>query len=85
MLIIVLMLICIWVVMKPQVYESRKELIDTSIMGEEVPVKIVTLNAYMTSSENYEVAYLLGDRGNLYVLCYDTEKFYVDLWHPEFW
>lgn len=71
--------------MKPQVCESRKELIDTSIMGEEVPVKIITLNSYMTSNENYEIAYLLGDKGNLYVLCYDLEKFYVDLWHPEFW
>lgn len=68
--IIVVLILCIWVVMKPRVYEPKKESIDTSIMGEEVPVKIITLNSYMTSGVNHEIAYLLGDKGNLYVLCH---------------
>lgn len=71
--------------MKPQVHKLKEEMIDTSVMGEEVPIKIVTLNSYMTSNVNYETAYILGDKGNLYVLCYDAERYYVDLWHPEFW
>lgn len=84
-MLMIILVICIWTMMKPQIYEPRKELIDTSIMGEEVPIKIITLNRTMTSRENYEIAYLLGDNGNLYVLCNDTEKYYVDLWQPEFW
>ncbi len=88
-LILIMIVICIlgfWLVIGiPQPYKPRKEPIDTSAMGEEVPVKIITLNSYMKSGVNYEVAYLLGDKGNLYVLCYDTEKYYVELWHPEFW
>lgn len=88
-LILIMIVICIlglWLVIaRPQPYKPRKEPVDTSAMGEEVPVKIITLNKYTTSSVNYEVAYLLGDKGNLYVLCYDTEKYYVELWHPEFW
>ena len=71
--------------MKPQSSEPWEEMIDASVMGEEVPIKIVTLNSSVTFHVNYEIAYILGDKGNLYVLCYDTEKFYVDLWHPEFW
>lgn len=91
-LILIMIVICIlgfWLVIGiPQPYKPRKEPIDTSAMGEEVPVKIVTLNSNMATNgsyKNYEIAYLLGDKGNLYVLCYDAEKYYVELWHPEFW
>ena len=81
--------ICIWglwvIIARPQPYKPRKEPIDISAMGEEVPIKIITLNRNMTSYENYEIAYLLSNKGNLYVLCCDTEKYYVALWHPEFW
>ncbi|MCM1388498.1 MAG: hypothetical protein NC231_14305 [Bacillus sp. (in: Bacteria)] len=72
----------------PEPYIPRKEPIDTSAMGEETPLKIVTLNANISdisSDENYEIAYLLGNKGNLYVLCRDAEEYYVTLWHPEFW
>lgn len=82
---IILFVSCVWIVMKPESSEPWEVRIDTSNMGEEVPVKIVTLNSYVTFNENYEMAYILGDKGNLYVLCYDGEKLYVDLWHPEFW
>ena len=61
--------------MKPQSSEPWEEMIDTSVMGEEVPIKIVTLNSSVTFHVNYEIAYILGDKGNLYVLCYDAEKF----------
>lgn len=81
-IVILIIMICIWEAMKTQVPEPIKEQIDTSVMGEEAPEKIITLNPGMTS---YEIAYLLGDKGNLYVLCHDAEKYYVDLWHPEFW
>lgn len=84
-IIIIILIIFIGISLKPQADVPRKEQIDTSMMGEEVPVKIITLNDSMASGENYEIAYLLGDKGNLYVLCHDTEKYYVDLWNPEFW
>ncbi|MCM1253960.1 MAG: hypothetical protein NC321_14170 [Clostridium sp.] len=77
---------CVYGIPKP--YIPRKEPIDTSAMGEETPLKIVTLNANISdisSDEDYEIAYLLGDKGNLYALCHDAEKYYVALWHPEFW
>ena len=53
--------------------------VDASAMGEEVPVKAVRL----TGDEPF--AYLLSDAGNVYVMCHCDEKYYVELWHPEFW
>ena len=84
-IIIIILIIFVRISLKPQADVPRKEQIDISVMGEEEPVKIITLNGSMTSGENYEIAYLLGDKGNLYVLCHDTEKYYVNLWNPEFW
>lgn len=82
---VIILVSCAWIVMKPDSFESWEEMIDSSIMGEEVPIKIVTLNSSVSFHVNYEMAYILGDKGNLYVLCCDSEKLYVDVWHPEFW
>lgn len=84
-LIIVMILLWIWWENTPLPYVPRKDSVDISIMGEEAPVKIITLNSYITAEENPEIAYLLGDKGNLYVLCCDTKGYFVDLWHPKFW
>lgn len=62
-----------------------KRPIDISIMEEEKPQKVISLNRYITTDANPENAYILGDKGNIYVLCCDSENYYAELWHPEFW
>ena len=59
--------------------------VDTSNMCDEIPVKIVSLNPYIPTNDNYEIAYVLGDKGNIYVLRCIDGKYDVDFWQPEFW
>ncbi|MDE6387204.1 MAG: hypothetical protein K2L82_05260 [Lachnospiraceae bacterium] len=59
--------------------------VDTSNMCDEIPVKLVSLNPYIPTNENFEIAYVLGDKGNIYVLRCIDGKYDVDLWQPEFW
>lgn len=78
-------ILCILIILFiPRNSEIKKE-VDISIMGEEIPTKIVSLNLNLSTRENPEIAYILGDRGNIYVLCCDLGNYYVELWHPEFW
>lgn len=59
--------------------------VDTSNMCGEMPIKIISLNPYIPTNENYEIAYILGDRGNIYVLRCIDDKYDVELWQPRFW
>lgn len=64
---------------------TRRKRIDTSNMRGEVPVKIISLNGHISTEDNYELAYILGDSGNIYELRCIEGKYDVDLWQPEFW
>ena len=64
---------------------ARIKSIDTSNMHGEAPVKITSLNGHISAEDNDELAYILGDSGNIYVLCCIDGKYDVDLWQPEFW
>jgi len=66
-------------------HKDIKRQVDISIMEEEKPKKLISLNTYISTDANFENAYILGDKGNLYVLCCDSENYYAELWHPEFW
>lgn len=64
---------------------TRRKRIDTSNMRGEAPVKIISLNTYISTKDNYELAYILGGSGNIYVLRCIDGKYDVDLWQPKFW
>lgn len=66
-------------------HREIKKQVDISIMEEEKPKKVISLNTYISTDTNFENAYILGDKGTLYVLCCDSENYYAQLWHPEFW
>lgn len=83
-LVLIVLVICIRILITTRKDEVRRE-VDTSIMGDEIPVKVISLNSCIHTNVNAEIAYILGDKGNIYVLCCDSKDYYVELWHPEFW
>ncbi|MCH5264070.1 MAG: hypothetical protein J1F42_14270 [Lachnospiraceae bacterium] len=64
---------------------TRRKRIDISNMRGEAPVKIISLNTYISTNDNHELAYILGENGSIYVLRCIDGKYDVDLWQPEFW
>lgn len=77
---IAVLLIIVNATQKPQIRN-----IDMSNMGGEVPMKAVSLNHNISLNEGRELAYILSEEGNIYILQNTAEKYYVELWQPEFW
>lgn len=84
-IILILTVICILIIIiNSRDVEIKKE-VDISAMGEEIPIKVISLNSNIHTYESHEIAYILGDRGNLYVLRRNSDNYYVERWHMEFW
>lgn len=82
---IVVIIITVLLVIENAVPAIKIKNVDISNMCDEIPVKIVSLNPYISTNENFEIAYILSDKGNIYVLRCIEGKYDVDLWQSEFW
>lgn len=77
---VMILIIALFIVIANTHLKIETKRVDISAMGDEVPVKVVKLSGAGSGS-----VYLLSNAGNIYSLCYSDEKYYVELWHPEFW
>lgn len=75
---VIILLIALIIVIANAHLKTETKRVDKSVMGDEIPVKIVKFDADSG-------LYLLSDAGNIYVLCHSDGNYYLELWHPEFW
>lgn len=75
---VMILMIALIIVIANAHLKTETKRVDKSVMGDEIPVKIVKFDADSG-------LYLLSDAGNIYVLCHSDGNYYLELWHPEFW
>lgn len=77
--------LCILIILIIPRNSEIKEEVDISVMGEEMPKEVISLNPYIPTDEVTEIVYILGDKGNIYELYSDSKGYHAKPWHPEFW
>lgn len=75
---VMILMIALLIVIANAHLKTETKRVEKSVMGDEMPVKIVKFDVGSGR-------YLLSDAGNIYVLCHSDGKYYLELWHPEFW